>query len=217
MGGGFYGMLLLSQMFKTSWQMGEHHGRDDSEDHLKDRASRSEQWLNIFRFLRKIKIPPIWARQFFQAYSSDVHCSRRECWRGDILVADIEELEVLDASEIHAQRLNAVRTTEKLIKKQKDIARMSTIDWDQLLWRGSSLLCDGFLPDSVLCFGISAKPIQAWKDKIEWYLVQRYLKELDRIDGDRWTRLMVIQWNSSGKNSQNSIDSKGDGRSKART
>ena len=28
-------------------------------------------------------------------------------WKGDIVVADIEELENLDASEIHARRLNA--------------------------------------------------------------------------------------------------------------
>ena len=28
-------------------------------------------------------------------------------WKGDILVADIEELEEMDASEIHAGRLNA--------------------------------------------------------------------------------------------------------------
>ena len=28
-------------------------------------------------------------------------------WKGDILIADIEELEQMDASEIHARRLNA--------------------------------------------------------------------------------------------------------------
>ena len=28
-------------------------------------------------------------------------------WKGDILVADIEELEEMDASELHARRLNA--------------------------------------------------------------------------------------------------------------
>ena len=28
-------------------------------------------------------------------------------WQGDILVADIEELEQMDASELHARRLNA--------------------------------------------------------------------------------------------------------------
>ena len=31
----------------------------------------------------------------------------RRIWKGDILVADIEELERMDASEIHAKRLNA--------------------------------------------------------------------------------------------------------------
>ena len=35
-----------------------------------------------------------------------MHCNRREFWK-NILVSDIEELEVLDASEIHARRLNA--------------------------------------------------------------------------------------------------------------
>ena len=33
-------------------------------------------------------------------------CGRR-IWNGDIFVADIEELEILDASEVHARRLNA--------------------------------------------------------------------------------------------------------------
>ena len=38
--------------------------------------------------------------------------------------------------------------------------------------------------DSVLCLGgISPEPVQAWKDKIKWYLETRYLKELDQIDG----------------------------------
>ena len=40
--------------------------------------------------------------------------------------------------------------------------------------------------DSVLCLGgISDEPVQAWeKDKIKWYLETRYLKDLDRIDGE---------------------------------
>ena len=28
-------------------------------------------------------------------------------WKGDVLVADLEELETMDASEIHSKRLNA--------------------------------------------------------------------------------------------------------------
>ena len=39
------------------------------------------------------------------------HAKRRGIWKGDTLVADIEELENLDASEIHAGRLNAKEVT----------------------------------------------------------------------------------------------------------
>ena len=39
--------------------------------------------------------------------------------------------------------------------------------------------------DSVLCLrSISPEPVQVWNDKIKWYLETRYLKELDRIDGE---------------------------------
>ena len=34
-------------------------------------------------------------------------CTRRGIWKGDILIADIEELEEMDVSEFHARRLNA--------------------------------------------------------------------------------------------------------------
>ena len=64
------------------------------------------------------------------------------------------------------------RTTEKLIKDQV------TIDWNQLMWRESSLLCDRAVhimkskthvfAYSVPCLGgISTAPAQAWKDKIK--------------------------------------------------
>ena len=36
-----------------------------------------------------------------------MHCSREGIWKGQILVADIEELEKLDASEIYPRRINA--------------------------------------------------------------------------------------------------------------
>ena len=39
--------------------------------------------------------------------SLDTLCTRGEFGKGDILVADIEELETMDASEIHARRLYA--------------------------------------------------------------------------------------------------------------
>ena len=36
-----------------------------------------------------------------------LHFSRRGIWKGDMKVADIEEFEEVDASELHARRLNA--------------------------------------------------------------------------------------------------------------
>ena len=72
------------------------------------------------------------------------------------------------------------RTTERLIKDQTETTGVSTVNWDQRMWRESSLLCDGagrtmnsktnVFSDSVLCLGgISPEPVQAWKDKIKWY------------------------------------------------
>ena len=39
--------------------------------------------------------------------SSDTHCTRGGIWKGDALVAEFEELETMDASEIYSKRLNA--------------------------------------------------------------------------------------------------------------
>ena len=52
----------------------------------------------------------------------------------------------------------------------------------------------------MLCLGgISPEPVQAWKDKSKWYLETRYLKELDRIDGEqmsgKFSRIHYV-WNS---------------------
>ena len=39
--------------------------------------------------------------------------------------------------------------------------------------------------DSVLCpGGISDEPVKAWESRIKWFWGTRYLKDLDRIDGE---------------------------------
>ena len=64
-----------------------------------------------------------------------------------------------------------------------------------------SLLCDKAIEitnaktyvfaDSVLCLEqMSDQPIEAWKNKIKWYLEHRYLKDLNRIDGEP----MEFEW-----------------------
>ena len=91
------------------------------------------------------------------------------------------------------------RTTEKLIKDQVEITGSSTIEWNQLMWRRSSLLCDRAVDvmksktfvfaDSVLCLGgIRTAPIQAWKDQSKWNLdtlFQRFESNWRRADGTR--------------------------------
>ena len=72
------------------------------------------------------------------------------------------------------------------------------------MWRESSLLRDRAVQvsnsqthvfsASVLCLkNISPEPVQGWKYKIKWYLETRYLKEVDRIDGEP----MEFKWQIS--------------------
>ena len=58
------------------------------------------------------------------------------------------------------------------------------------MWRDSSLLCDRAFRIMQSLGGISPEPVRAWKDKIKWYLESRYLKELDRNDGEP----MEFEW-----------------------
>ena len=44
--------------------------------------------------------------------------------------------------------------------------------------------------DSVLCLGGITEPVEAWESRIKWYLETRYLKDLDRIDGEP----MEFEW-----------------------
>ena len=87
-------------------------------------------------------------------------------------------------------------TNEKLIQEQTEIAALSTIYSNQPVWRDSSLLCDRAVrimnsktcvfSDSVLCLGgISTEPVKAWACKMKCFLETRFLKELDRIDGEQ--------------------------------
>ena len=68
-------------------------------------------------------------------------------------------------------------------------------------WRSSTLLCDKAIAitinktyifaDSVLCLGsISDQLVEAWKNEIKWYLENRYLKDLNRIDEEP----MEFEW-----------------------
>ena len=67
----------------------------------------------------------------------EMHYSRERIWKGYIMVADIEELGNLDASVIHARRLNAKGSN--IAQKERDHGvREATLEQGQLV-RGEDL------------------------------------------------------------------------------
>ena len=81
--------------------------RGDSENHLKHQLFNLVQWSNITLFLLKTCRDCIssarksyWVYFGYVLYAGGIR-------KGDTMVADIGELEEMDASEIHAKRLNA--------------------------------------------------------------------------------------------------------------
>ena len=96
------------ESFKIHCLMGRHSMRGDSEYHLMARLFRLVPWSNIILFLLKNCRDCINSVQkSCQVYFLVMSCMLGVIWKGDILVADIEELEKMDASELHARRLNA--------------------------------------------------------------------------------------------------------------
>ena len=133
--GRFYGMLLLSAKPSRSLVWWERHPmKGDSEYHSKDQWFRLAWSSNITLFLPKTCRDCI----------SSLHAGG--IWEGDITVADSEELEEMDASELHARRLNAKEvftpmSGEKFIFASADgtvklsagdqVLRTSTSIWDR--------------------------------------------------------------------------------------
>ena len=88
------------------------------------------------------------------------------------------------------------RTADKLIKYQFEITGLSTIDWDETVWKDSSLLCDravrimksqiyGF-SDSELCLGDMSSSLERHNEMVFGdTLFQRFGSNRRRVDGIR--------------------------------
>ena len=112
-------MLLLSicEMSKTSWQMGKRHTKDDLENLFKEpiipfgamveyHPSSPKDQATLHQFCKKV-LPGI-----FLGYE----LIAEGIWKGDILIADLEDLEKLVASDICPRRINA----KEILISQKD-------------------------------------------------------------------------------------------------
>ena len=97
---------------------------------------RLARWANITPLLRKTN----WdstssARKSCQVYFSVLSCTQAEAGKETFWVADIEELDKMDASEIHARRLNA---KEVLNPQSGEHFQIPHRRWNsQTIWRRS--------------------------------------------------------------------------------
>ena len=84
--------------------------------------------------------------------------------------------------------------TRRLIRAQTEVIGIKTIDFKELTWRSTSLLCSRayqitnaqtyIFSDSVPFVGkMGDDPIATWKSKIKWYSENNHVKDVNRIDG----------------------------------
>ena len=123
--------------------MGRLPEKDVLGNHLKDRLFHLVHWLSINVKLRRTSPESInLERKSYLDCSSDTHYTREKFWKGDVLVADLEELETIDASEIYSKRLNA---KEVIFHKEKGIyfpiadGRIKPLEGDQDLRTSTSI------------------------------------------------------------------------------
>ena len=85
--------------------------------HLKDRLFHLVHWLSITQKLRRISQQTInLERKVLPGLCLGYAFYAGGIWKGDVLIADLEELETMDASEIYSKRLNA---KEVIFPKEK--------------------------------------------------------------------------------------------------
>ena len=77
-----------------------------------------------------------------------------------------------------------VQVTERLIKDQTEISGLTTLDYEQLTWRSTTLFCDKVVEIMNAISYVFSDSVKLGKNKIKWYLETRYPKDSNRIDGE---------------------------------
>ena len=103
-----WNVTLVCETSQIYCLMGRRPMKDVLGNHLKDLLFHLVHWLNIIILLRKDQSR---IHQFGKKVLPGLFlgCALYAdgIWKGDVLIADLEELETMDASEIHSKRLNA--------------------------------------------------------------------------------------------------------------
>ena len=127
--------ILICEMLQISCLMGRRPMKDVLGNHLQDLLFHLVHWLSITSITAKDqsrihqfgkKVLP----GLFLGYA--LYAGR--IWKGDMMVADIEELETMNASEIYSKRLNA----KEVIFSKENGTYFSSRRWtNQTSWRRS--------------------------------------------------------------------------------
>ena len=87
--------------------MGRRPVNDVLGNHLKDLSFHLFHWLSITPQLRRISHESINLEKVLPGLFLGYALYAGGIWKGDVLIADLEELETMDAPEIYSKRLNA--------------------------------------------------------------------------------------------------------------
>ena len=188
------------EIFMIYYLMGRRPVKDVLGNHLKDELSRLVHWLSITLFLRKTSQESInLERKSYLDCSLDTPCTRGRIWKGDVLVADIEELETMDASEIYSKSLNA----KEDISQRKWKIHITSRRWtNQTPWRRSgteNIHLDTGSPNSrrrskrfsrrIRRVSTSSRLTSGCRWSTKWFLV--HFRKL-HIPPSRWTQSQTL-------------------------
>ena len=114
-------------MFETSWQMGKHLSKGESENHFMAQAvveyhpTSAKDQSRLHQFGKNVR----------GMFLEDALIAGW-IWKGDIFVAEIEEEEMMDALEIHPRRINA----KEVLKPQRGEYCKSPVEDGAVKWCG---------------------------------------------------------------------------------
>ena len=125
----------ICETSQSYYLIGRRPTRDVLGNHLKDLLFHLVHWLSITLLLRRTSQESINLEKSLTWIVPLIRIVRGVgIWKGDILVADVEELETMNASEIYSERLNA---KEVIFSKKMEIYFSSRRWTNHTPWRRS--------------------------------------------------------------------------------
>ena len=110
--------IAICDMSTNSWQTGKHRTKDDLENHSKGQEFLLGALVEYHPFSPKDQSRiDQFGKNVFPGIFFGYELIAGEIWKGDVLIADLEDLETLDASDIYPRR---IKSKEVLVSHKND-------------------------------------------------------------------------------------------------